>query len=221
MSFRDLVEGRLGESVQGDFQLKIRKAKKGECAGIMKDIEAAFKDKKINEKEFDMLTAMCGRKMDQLDERFSRDKDYKVKSDKIYTTKSNFKNAMKDYIGSDKKSYLALTDKGSTLLPVEFVSDDELAKILKESQDKEVVLGALADADINASIEGDTVIVDKDDMTATKKVLKKIGCSRKVKSGLNEGEEDVIFSKKMDGQELKVHVHDGKFICKLNGKELK
>jgi uncharacterized protein (DUF2147 family) len=157
LKLEDEEDEELDESVQGQFQLKIRKAKKGECEGIMKDIEAAFKAKKINEKEFDMLTAMCGRKMDKLD----------------------------------------------------------------EAQDADFVLQALADADINAKIEGDTVIVDKDDVKETKKVLKKIKCGRKVKSGLNEGEEDVIFSKEMNGQELKVHVHEGKFICKVNGKELK
>ncbi len=58
----------LNESLQGEFQKKIRQAKKGECAGIMKELEAAFKDHKINQNEFDMLTAMTGRKMDKLDE---------------------------------------------------------------------------------------------------------------------------------------------------------
>jgi uncharacterized protein YgiM (DUF1202 family) len=58
----------LNESLQGEFQKKIRQAKKGECAGIMKELEAAFKDHKINQNEFDMLTAMTGRKMDKLEE---------------------------------------------------------------------------------------------------------------------------------------------------------
>ena len=58
----------LNESLQGEFQKRIRQAKKGECAGIMKELEAAFKDHKINQNEFDMLTAMTGRKMDKLDE---------------------------------------------------------------------------------------------------------------------------------------------------------
>lgn len=38
---------------------------------------------------------------------------------------------------------------------------------------------------------------------------------------LNEAKEDIVFSKEIDGQKLEVHVHDGKFICKINGKELK
>jgi len=162
---------------------------------------------------------------------------------------------------------------------------------LSESQDADFVLQSLADADINASIEGNIVMVDKSDVRGAQKVLKAIGCSRKVKAGLNEniedmqpaspdeesmamdqarfvryvskeimeylqqgndfpewmqnkltelnvkakdfhsvmagrykmdeGEEDVIFSKEMNGQELKVHVHDGKFVVKINGKELK
>ena len=76
MKFRELME-----SLQGDFQIRIRKAQKGEAGEIMKEIEAAFKDKKINEKEFDMLTAMCGRKMDQLGE--SEDKKIQKAATKL------------------------------------------------------------------------------------------------------------------------------------------
>jgi len=69
-----------------------------------------------------------------LGESFNRDKHYKVKGEVIYTTKDNFKGAMKDYIGSDKKSYMALTDKGSMLLPVEFVTAKELEDMLTEGK---------------------------------------------------------------------------------------
>jgi hypothetical protein len=66
--FREFLE-EIRESANGDFQKKIRTAKTGEaCEDIMKELEAAFKDHKINQNEFDMLTAMCGRKMDKLEE---------------------------------------------------------------------------------------------------------------------------------------------------------
>jgi hypothetical protein len=62
---------------------------------------------------------------------------------------------------------------------------------LPESQDEEFVLQALADADINASIDGNIVMVDKSDVRGAQKVLKEIGCTRKVKAGLNENFEDM------------------------------
>jgi hypothetical protein len=65
--FREFLE-EIRESANGDFQKKIRTAVKGECVDIMKELETAFKDNKLNHNEFDMLTAMCGRKMDKLGE---------------------------------------------------------------------------------------------------------------------------------------------------------
>jgi hypothetical protein len=47
-------------------------------------------------------------------------------------------------------------------------------------------LQALADKDINAKIEGNMVIVDKDDVQSSQKILKSIGCTKKFKGGLNE-----------------------------------
>lgn len=58
-------------SIARDLAKRVRDAKKGQSADIMKDIEKAFKDKKIRAKEFDELSASCGRKMDQLGESLS------------------------------------------------------------------------------------------------------------------------------------------------------
>ena len=58
--------------------------------------------------------------------------------------------------------------------------------IISEKQSDDGVLQALADKDINAKIDGDKVIVDKDDVKSAQKVLKSIGCTKKVQGGLNE-----------------------------------
>jgi hypothetical protein len=34
-----------------------------------------------------------------------------------------------------------------------------------------------------------------------------------------EGEEDVIFSKTVNGKEIKIHVHEGEFVVKIDGEE--
>ena len=61
--------------------------------------------------------------------------------------------------------------------------------VITEKQTDEFVLQALADKDINAKIEGGKVVVDKDDVQAAQKILKSIGCTKKVQSGLNESQE--------------------------------
>lgn len=58
--------------------------------------------------------------------------------------------------------------------------------VITEKQTDDFVLQALADKDINAKIEGGKVVVDKDDVQAAQKILKSIGCTKKVQSGLNE-----------------------------------
>ncbi len=58
--------------------------------------------------------------------------------------------------------------------------------IIAEKVSDDYVLHALADKDINAKIDGDTVIVDKSDVQSAKKVLKAINCLKKVQGGLNE-----------------------------------
>lgn len=60
--------------------------------------------------------------------------------------------------------------------------------IISEKHDEDAILQALADKDINAKIEGNMVIVDKDDVKSAQKVLKSIGCTKKVKGGLNESQ---------------------------------
>lgn len=67
MNYKNLVKS-LSENIVKTLAAKIKSAKKGECGKIIKEIEAAFKAKKIRAKEFDELTAAAGRKMDQLDE---------------------------------------------------------------------------------------------------------------------------------------------------------
>lgn len=58
--------------------------------------------------------------------------------------------------------------------------------IISEKQTDDFILQALADKDINAKIDGDKVIVDKDDVKSAQKVLKAIRCTMKVQGGLNE-----------------------------------
>jgi hypothetical protein len=63
---KESVDLEEGYSEFKSFKAQIQKAKKGDCPKIMKDIEKAFKSKKIDANEYDELTAMGGRKMDQL-----------------------------------------------------------------------------------------------------------------------------------------------------------
>lgn len=58
--------------------------------------------------------------------------------------------------------------------------------IISEKQTDDFVLQALADKDINAKIENGKVLVDKSDVKGAEKVLKSIGCTKKVQGGLNE-----------------------------------
>jgi DNA-binding ferritin-like protein len=58
--------------------------------------------------------------------------------------------------------------------------------IISEKQNDDYVLQALADKDINAKIEGNMVLVDREDVQTAQKVLKSIGCTKKVKGSLNE-----------------------------------
>lgn len=109
MKFRDILE-----SLQGDFQIRIRKAQKGEVGEIMKEIEAAFKDKKINEKEFDMLSAMCGRKMDKLGE--SEDKKIQKAATKLVIK-------MKRDGEENKKIIKALTINFPSINALKFLAD--------------------------------------------------------------------------------------------------
>lgn len=62
-----------------------------------------------------------------------------------------------------------------------------------ESNDmsNEFILQTLADADINAKIEKDSVIVDKSDVKQAKSVLSKIKCTKNVKGGLNEAIDEI------------------------------
>lgn len=63
--------------------------------------------------------------------------------------------------------------------------------ITEKLNDDDAVLQSLADKDINAKIDGNSVIVDKDDVQSAKKVLKSIGCTKKVQGGLNESLEGI------------------------------
>lgn len=123
MKFRDIIN----ESLQGEFQVRIRKAKKGEAGELMKEIAAAFQDKKLNQKEFDMLSAMCGRKMDQLGEEVN-ESNYKIKDGKVLITKKNYDKKPKDYKGGKKgaETLLVMDPKtgGAVSMPVEFINED-------------------------------------------------------------------------------------------------
>ena len=55
-----------------------------------------------------------------------------------------------------------------------------------ENNTNDSILQKLADADINAKIEHNTVFVDKDDVNNTKKILKQIGCTYKINGTLNK-----------------------------------
>jgi DNA-binding ferritin-like protein len=64
--------------------------------------------------------------------------------------------------------------------------------IISEKVSDDYVLQTLADKDINAKIEDGKVIVDKSDVQSAQKVLKAIGCTKKVQGGLNESLTEAI-----------------------------
>lgn len=53
-------------------------------------------------------------------------------------------------------------------------------------KENEYVLQVLADADINAKLEGKTVVVDSDDLEAAKKIVAKVDKGYTAKAGLNK-----------------------------------
>lgn len=65
--------------------------------------------------------------------------------------------------------------------------------IISEKQTDDFVLQALADKDINAKIENGKVVVDKSDIKGAEKVLKAIGCTKKVQGGLNESLTEAVL----------------------------
>ena len=69
----------------------------------------------------------------KLEEAVIRDRDYKYKDGKVYITKDKFKEVHRDYKSSDGKFMMVLTDKGTSLVPVEFVTDKEFHELLKEN----------------------------------------------------------------------------------------
>lgn len=82
--------------------------------------------------------------------------------------------------------------------------------ITEKLNDDDAVLQSLADKDINAKIDGNSVIVDKDDVQSAKKVLKSIGCTKKVQGGLNESKkfssvDDWETAAKKLGYDVKKH----------------
>ena len=64
MKFRDF----LIESLQGDFQKLIKKAKQGELEKIVNDMGKAYDDGKLNDAEYKMLLAMADKKMETFNE---------------------------------------------------------------------------------------------------------------------------------------------------------
>jgi DNA-binding ferritin-like protein len=64
--------------------------------------------------------------------------------------------------------------------------------IISEKVSDDYVLQTLADKDINAKIEDGKVIVDKTDVQSAQKILKSIGCTKKVQGGLNESLTEAI-----------------------------
>lgn len=56
----------------------------------------------------------------------------------------------------------------------------------KKYLDDESIMQALAKKDINSKVDGDTVVVDKDDVKTAKSVIKSLGCNHEVKAGLNK-----------------------------------
>lgn len=82
--------------------------------------------------------------------------------------------------------------------------------ITEKLNDDDAVLQSLADKDINAKIDGNIVIVDKDDVQSAKKVLKAINCTKKVQGGLNESKkfssvDDWETAAKKLGYDVKKH----------------
>lgn len=73
---------------------------------------------------------------EEVNEAVVRDRDYKYKNGKVYITKKMFSQVHKDYKGSDKKSMLVLIDGGTSLVPVEFVTDDVVKEMLNEAKNK-------------------------------------------------------------------------------------
>lgn len=56
----------------------------------------------------------------------------------------------------------------------------KFSEYLKESQDEEYVMQALADHDINSLVKGNKVSVSKDDIIETKSILKKLKLNMQV-----------------------------------------
>ena len=92
-----------------------------------------------------------------------------------------------DFKQSDAPQFKGKSDKERRDMAIAaFMSAKRAQKeSVQESTDKDYIEQKLADADINASVKGKVVIVDKEDLLKAKAIVKKLGYTYQVKAGLN------------------------------------
>jgi hypothetical protein len=239
MTFRNLIES---SSLVKEFNKRIKEAKKGDCSKIMKEIEACFQDKKLSANEFDEVSASCGRKMDSLNEDHFKIGDkvvckssgstgkivkidepeegkyyYVEKEDgevKKYapdelekeelsesTTKENWTN-LKAFM-KKQRGFQAWEFEGDyDTLIVTYKTTKEAGKAFEKSQASANEISAYGD---DFMVKGNKIIIEISD---------------EAKKALNEGLEDVVCETKHEGNTIRVHFHDRKYVLKVNQKEV-
>ena len=92
-----------------------------------------------------------------------------------------------DFKQSDAPQFKGKSDKERRDMAIAaFMSAKRAQKEdVQESTDKDYIEQKLADADINASVQGKVVMVDKEDLLKAKAIVKKLGYTHQVKAGLN------------------------------------
>jgi hypothetical protein len=215
MKFRQLIEAAPLGKLAKDFEKRIKSAKKGECSELMKEIQSAFKEKKLNASEFDEVSASCGRKMDMLGEALNED-HFEV-GDEVKCIASGMTGKV---VKLDKEAgdayYVVKREDGSekNYKPEELeILTEGLATILTGRNYKHK----------NGEIVNLIDIVKKAGEKDKVELEDKKGKKFKIDSGvfksqytLLEGMEDVVCEAKHKGNVVRVHFHEGEYVLKVN-----